>query len=254
MTDVFPVLRVLGMLVMLFALAMGVPLAVSWYSQDGVWQVYPLSMAVTVLAGGALVLGLRNYRRELQPRHGVMLVSLVWVLLPLFATLPLMLACYQVGRPMSFTHAYFEAVSGLTTTGSTVLANLDTLPVSVNVWRTFMQWIGGMGILILAVAVLPMLGVGGSQLFKAEAAGPVKDTKLTPRMTETAKGVWGVYALFSAGCALACSTRSRWRPPRAFPPQTIFPGRFLFLYCCCCFPGSPPARARRAAASRWCAC
>ena len=203
MTDVFPVLRVLGMLVMLFALAMGVPLAVSWYSQDGVWQVYPLSMAVTLLVGAALVLGLRNYRRELQPRHGVMLVSLVWALLPLFATLPLMLACYQVGRPMSFTHAYFEAVSGLTTTGSTVLANLDTLPVSVNVWRTFMQWIGGMGILILAVAVLPMLGVGGSQLFKAEAAGPVKDTKLTPRMTETAKGLWGVYALFSAGCALA---------------------------------------------------
>ena len=97
MTDVFPVLRVLGMLVMLFALAMGVPLAVSWYSQDGVWQVYPLSMAVTLLVGAALVLGLRNYRRELQPRHGVMLVSLVWALLPLFATLPLMLACYQEG-------------------------------------------------------------------------------------------------------------------------------------------------------------
>ncbi|MBX9836241.1 MAG: TrkH family potassium uptake protein, partial [Burkholderiaceae bacterium] len=107
------------------------------------------------------------------------------------------------GRPMSFTHAYFEAVSGLTTTGSTVLSNLDTLPVSVNVWRTFLQWIGGMGILILAVAVLPLLGVGGAQLFKAEAAGPIKDTKLTPRMTETAKGLWGVYALFSIACVLA---------------------------------------------------
>jgi trk system potassium uptake protein TrkH len=114
-----------------------------------------------------------------------------------------MLALQHIGRPLSFTHAYFEAVSGLTTTGSTVLLGLDTLPVSVNVWRTFLQWMGGMGILILAVAVLPLLGVGGSQLFKAEAAGPLKDTKLTPRMTATAKGLWGVYALFSAGCALA---------------------------------------------------
>ena len=203
MTDVFPVLRVLGMLIMLFALAMGVPLAVSWFSQDGVWQVYPLSIGITLLVGASLLLGLRNYRRELQPRHGVMLVSLVWALLPLFATLPLMLACASVGRPMTFTHAYFETVSGLTTTGSTVLSSLDTLPVSVNVWRTFLQWIGGMGILILAVAVLPLLGVGGAQLFKAEAAGPIKDTKLTPRMTETAKGLWGVYALFSVACALA---------------------------------------------------
>lgn len=203
MTDVFPVLRVLGMLIMLFALAMGVPLAVSWQWQDGVWVVYPLSMAVTLLVGTSLVLGLRRYKRELQPRHGVMLVTLVWALLPLFAALPLMLACDAVGRPLSFTHAYFEAVSGLTTTGATVLSSLDTLPVSVNVWRTFMQWIGGMGILILAVAVLPLLGVGGAQLFKAEAAGPIKDTKLTPRMTETAKGLWGVYALFSVACALA---------------------------------------------------
>ncbi|NMM78043.1 TrkH family potassium uptake protein [Acidovorax sp. SRB_24] len=203
MIDLLPVLRVLGMLTMLFALSMGVPLAVSWFAQDGVWQVYPVAMGVTLLVGASLVVGLRRYKRELQPRHGVMLVSLVWALLPLFAMLPLMLACHQVGRPLSFTHAYFEAVSGLTTTGATVLSQLDTLPVSVNVWRTFMQWIGGMGILILAVAVLPLLGVGGAQLFKAEAAGPVKDTKLTPRMTETAKGLWGVYALFSVLCALA---------------------------------------------------
>ena len=203
MIDVFPVLRVLGMLIMLFALAMGVPLAVSWYAQDGVWQVYPAAMGVALLVGLGLLVGMRRYKRELQPRHGVMLVSLVWALLPLFAAVPLLLACAQIGRPMSFTHAYFEAVSGLTTTGSAVLSDLDTLPVSVNVWRTFLQWIGGMGILILAVAVLPLLGVGGAQLFKAEAAGPIKDTKLTPRMTETAKGLWGVYALFSIACVLA---------------------------------------------------
>ena len=203
MADMFPVLRVLGILVMVFAMAMGLPLGVSWFMQDGVWRVYPQAMGITLCVGAALWWGMRRHARELQPRHGVMLVTLVWVLLPLFATLPLLLALHQVGRPLSFTHAYFESVSGLTTTGATVLSGLDALPVSVNMWRTFLQWVGGMGILILAVAVLPLLGVGGSQLFKAEAAGPVKDAKLTPRMTETAKGLWGVYALFSGSCALA---------------------------------------------------
>ena len=203
MVDMFPVLRVLGILIMVFALTMGLPLAVSWLTQDGVWQVYPLAMLCTLAFGFGLWSSLRLFRRELQPRHGVMLVTLVWVLLPFFAALPLMLAFHHIGKPISFTHAYFEAVSGLTTTGSTVLTGLDNLPVSINVWRTFLQWVGGMGILILAVAVLPLLGVGGSQLFKAEAAGPVKDAKLTPRMTETAKGLWGVYALFSLLCGIA---------------------------------------------------
>ena len=203
MLDVLSVLRVLGMLVMLFALAMGVPLAVSLHQGDGVWQVYPIAMVVALAGGASMTLGLRRYRRELLPRHGVMLVSLAWTLLPLVASLPLTLACGLAGRPISFTHAYFEAVSGLTTTGATVFTGLDALPVSVNVWRTLLQWIGGMGILILAVAVLPMLGVGGSQLFKAEAAGPIRDTKLTPRMTGTAKGLWGVYATFSIACLLA---------------------------------------------------
>ena len=203
MVDMFPVLRVLGILIMVFALTMGLPLSVSWFLQDGVWQVYPLAMLCTLAFGFGLWSSMRLFRRELQPRHGVMLVTLVWVLLPFFAALPLMMAFHHIGRPISFTHAYFEAVSGLTTTGSTVLTGLDNLPVSMNVWRTFLQWVGGMGILILAVAVLPLLGVGGSQLFKAEAAGPVKDAKLTPRMTETAKGLWGVYALFSLLCVLA---------------------------------------------------
>ena len=203
MRDLFPVLRVLGMLMCMFALAMALPGAVSWWQQESVWRVYPLSMAVTMGAGLLLWWLLRHHRQELQPRHGVILVTLVWVLLPLAASLPLWLAMAQVARPISFTHAYFEAVSDLTTTGSTVLSGLDALPLSVNIWRTFLQWMGGMGILILAVAVLPLLGVGGSQLFKAEAAGPIKDTKLTPRMTETAKGLWGVYAAISVLCGVA---------------------------------------------------
>ncbi|SFE52015.1 TrkH family potassium uptake protein [Paracidovorax wautersii] len=203
MADILPVLRVLGVLLCMFGISMSVPLAASLWRHDGLWSLYALSMLATWLAGGVLWLQTRHHSRELLPRHGVMLVSLVWVVLPLFAALPLLLATHQLGRPLSFTHAYFEAVSGLTTTGGTVMTQLDTLPLSVNLWRTFMQWIGGMGILVLAVAVLPLLGVGGSQLFKAEAAGPVKDTKLTPRMTETAKGLWGVYVFFSVACALA---------------------------------------------------
>ena len=203
MRDIFPVLRVLGVMLSCMGLAMVLPLAVSWYLRDGVTDAYFVALLVTLLAGAVLWRGMQRYRRELQPRHGVMLVSLAWLLLPLFAALPLKLAFEEISRPLSFTHAYFEAVSGLTTTGGTVLTKLDTLPVSVNFWRTFLQWVGGMGILILAVAVLPLLGVGGSRLFKAEAAGPIKDNKLTPRMAQTAKGLWGVYATLSIACGLA---------------------------------------------------
>lgn len=203
MRDIFPVLRVLGVMITFMAFTMALPLAVSWHWQDGVADAYIASMLLTLAAGVLLWRGMQRYRRELQPPHGVMLVSLAWLLLPLFAALPLELAFMQIGRPLTFTHSYFEAVSGLTTTGGTVLTRLDSLPVSVNFWRTFLQWVGGMGILILAVAVLPLLGVGGSQLFKAEAAGPIKDNKLTPRMAQTAKGLWGVYATLSIACALA---------------------------------------------------
>ena len=203
MRDLFPVLRVLGMLLVFFALSMNVPLAAAWIWQDGMWRVWPIAMAVTMLVGVLLWLLMRHHRQELQPRHGVILVTLVWVCLPLSAALPMMLVYHQLGQTLPFTYAYFEAVSGLTTAGSSVLSHLDTLPVSLNIWRTFLQWLGGMGILILAVAIMPLLGVGGSQLFRAEAAGPVKDTKLTPRITGTAKGRWGVYAVFSVSCFVA---------------------------------------------------
>ena len=203
MQDLFPVLRVLGMLLVFFGLTMNVPLLASWWWADGMWQVWPTATVVTVLAGLLLWASMRRYQRELHPRHGVILVTLVWVCLPLCAALPMVLVYQHLGQSLSFTHAYFEAVSGLTTAGSSVLGGLDQLPVSLNIWRTFLQWLGGMGILILAVAIMPLLGVGGSQLFRAEAAGPVKDTKLTPRITSTAKGLWGVYAVFSVSCFLA---------------------------------------------------
>ena len=203
MTDLRPVLRVLGMLLLMFGGTLLVPALASYVLEDGIFGVYPEAMGLAWICGVALWVCARKERRELQARHGILLVALVWLVFPLFAALPLYLGYAQVGRPLSWQHAYFEAVSGLTTTGATVLNHVDTLPVSLNVWRTFLQWMGGMGILILAVAILPMVGMGGSQLFRAEAAGPVKDAKLTPRVAETAKGLWGVYGLFSLLCALA---------------------------------------------------
>ncbi len=107
---------------------------------------------------------------------------------------------------LSFTDAYFETVSGLTTSGATVLDGLDKLPPSINLWRSQLVWMGGLGVVVLAVAILPLLGVGGAQLFKAETPGPMKDTKLTPRITETAKGLYGVYVVITIACIVAFSS------------------------------------------------
>lgn len=203
-----PFLRVfplLGTIVMVFAATMAVPLAVSWVLNDGAQQAYLLPLLGTLLAG-VVMRGTGWRRREkvdLQARDGILLVGLVWTLLPVFACLPLLLYFTDSGQPLSFTDAYFEAMSGLTTTGATVLVGLDALPPSINLWRCFLQWLGGMGILVLAVAILPMLGAGGSQLFRAEATGPMKEAKLTPRITETAKGLWSVYAFMSLACVTA---------------------------------------------------
>lgn len=203
MNDIKPVARVLAGLLVIFSLCLSAPLAVSLWMHDGLWAGYAGCLLGGCLFGALVFYKLRHHRQELQPRHGVLLVSSVWLLLPLFASLPIWLALHRLELNPSFAEAFFEGVSGLTTTGATVLSQLQELPVSLNLWRTFMQWLGGMGILILAVAILPMLGVGGSQVFKAEVAGPIKDTKLTPRITHTAKGLWSVYLGLSLACFLA---------------------------------------------------
>jgi trk system potassium uptake protein TrkH len=203
MQSVLPVAGILGVIVMFFAGAMLVPLSVALFGDENAARSYHVAIAATFGSGLLTWLATRRFRRELQPRDGVLLVSLAWTVLPLFASLPLLIYFRQAGMPISFTDAYFEAMSGLTTTGATVLVGLDQLPASINLWRCFLQWMGGMGILVLAVAILPLLGAGGSQLFKAEAAGPMKDAKLTPRITETAKGLWTVYCVFSLACLLA---------------------------------------------------
>ena len=199
MQNVLPVLAMLGGILMMFAFTMLVPLGFAYFGHDAGLAAYDEAILITLGCGLLLFLACRRFKRELQPRDGFLLVSLVWTVLPAFGALPLMV--YIPG--LSFTDAYFEAVSGLTTTGSTVLTGLDALPTSINVWRCFMVLIGGMGILVLAVAILPLLGVGGSQLFKAETPGPMKDQKLTPRIAETARGLWVVYFMIALACLLS---------------------------------------------------
>ncbi len=198
MNRFYPVIRVFGVLLMGFALAMLVPLALSWLWQDGAHTAYDEAFFITFGTGLALWWSARHEKRDLKVRDGFLMVVMVWTLLPAFAGLPLI---FQLN--VSFTDAYFEAVSGLTTTGATVLPNLDKLPASINLWRGMMVWLGGMGLIVLAVAILPLLGIGGRQMFKAEAPGPMKDSQLTPRMTETAKGLWVVYAAITAACIVS---------------------------------------------------
>ncbi len=197
MSNAFSVLRVFALILLMFGTTMLLPLSASWIFNDGAQSAYDEGIVITLLAALALWWFTRRHHEELKVRDGFLLVVLTWVGLPVFATIPL-LAYYW--PKLSFTDAYFETVSGLTTTGATVLEGLDALPFSINLWRAELVWIGGMGLIVLAVAILPLLGVGGRQMFKAEAPGPMKDAKLTPRMAETAKGLWLVYFYITAAC------------------------------------------------------
>ncbi|MCB2071992.1 MAG: TrkH family potassium uptake protein, partial [Ottowia sp.] len=190
----------LARLVTVFSLAFLVPLVWTWADDDlkeiEIW----LGSFLATLCCGLLLWALtRRARRELDVRDGFLLVNLVWLVLPAFAALPLYFAVPGIG----WSKAYFEAMSGLTATGATAIAGLDLLDPAANIWRCLLQLIGGLGIMLLAVAVLPFLGLGGMQLFKAEMPGPMKDTRLTPRIAETARGLWSVYFVLSAACLLA---------------------------------------------------
>ena len=182
--------RVLGILLMIFSGSMLLPVAVGGLYGDGELEAFLVGFAVTLATGFMAWAPTRHARRELKIRDGFLVVVLFWMVLSLFGAIPLWLA---VRPDMSFTEATFESVSGLTTTGATVLVGLDTLPHAILFWRVLLHWMGGMGIIVLAVAVLPMLGVGGMQLYRAETPGPIKDSKLTPRIRETAKALWYLY-------------------------------------------------------------
>ncbi len=198
MHKILPIAHVFSKLVMLFSCMFVFPVLVSLYYRDGTVDDFLVSTFVGLAIGLFLWATTRQYERELKPRDGFILVTLLWLGFSATATTP----CLLHFPGMSFTDAYFEAQSALTTTGATVLTGLDTLPPAINFWRHFLNWLGGMGIIVLAVAVLPLLGVGGMQLYKAEMPGLIKDSKLTPRIATTAKNLWVLYSALTLACAV----------------------------------------------------
>lgn len=184
------VAHILGLMMAFFAISFVIPMVCAVITGDGMFTEFGIAALINVVAGLAIAALTRRHKRELKARDGFLLVTLAWVLMSASAAVPLLIALPELG----VTDAYFEAVSGLTTTGATVLTGLDGLPPSINLWRHTLHWFGGIGIIVLAVAVLPLLGVGGMALYRAEAPGSIKDEKLTPRITQTAKALWLTYA------------------------------------------------------------
>lgn len=192
--------RVLGILLMLFSFTMLPPLVVSWIYSDGVMLPFLSGFGLAMVVGVVLWFPVRSNRQDVRLRDGFVIVVMFWTVLGLFGAMPFYLSEQPV---MGFTDAVFESLSGLTTTGATALTGLDHLPQSILFYRQQLQWLGGMGIIVLAVAILPMLGVGGMQLYRAETPGPMKDTKIMPRVTETAKALWYVYLGLTIVCGFA---------------------------------------------------
>ncbi len=192
------ILRITGILLMLFSLVMLTPIGIAYLYEEPTTPTFLAAFGITFVTGAGLMLGAR--KGELRSRDGFMVTALFYLGLGVFGALPIYLDSEFTG---TFTEAAFESFSGLTTTGATVITGLDELPKSVLFYRQLLQWLGGMGIIVLAVAILPMLGVGGMQLYRAESPGPAKDTKLTPRIAETAQALWYIYLGLTIACAFA---------------------------------------------------
>ncbi len=192
--------KVLGLLMMLFSLTMLPPLGIALLYDDGQWQRFSNGLMVVMVTGLIIWLPFRKESGDLRVRDGFLITTLFWVALSVAGSIPFYLSN---DAPFSYIDSLFEAVSGLTTTGATVITGIDSLPESMLWYRQQLQWLGGMGIIVLAVAILPMLGIGGMQLYRAEVPGPVKDNKLTPRIGETAKALWYIYVALTVLCALA---------------------------------------------------
>ena len=193
------ILNILGILLALFSTSLLPPLALSLIYSDNTTTAFLVAYLVTLATGLACYLPTRHQGRDLRLRDGFLIVVLFWTVLASFGALPLFLSNNPA---MGLTDAFFESMSGLTTTGATVLVGIDDLPISVRYYRQQLQWLGGMGIVVLAVAVMPMLGIGGMQLYRAETPGPIKNSKLTPRITETAKALWYIYLGLTVACAI----------------------------------------------------
>ena len=190
--------QLFGILLMLYSLGFLPSLGIALLYGDGQAGIFADSLLITAMAGLVLWLPNINQRSELSVRDGFLVVTLFWVLLGFAGALPFIL-----GLHLGVTDAIFESVSGFTTTGATVMVGLDQVAPSILYHRQQIQWLGGMGIIVLAVAILPLLGVGGMQLYRAEASGVAKHEKLTPRIAETARVLWAIYFSLTLACAMA---------------------------------------------------
>jgi len=194
------ILRIMGLLLMLFSITMLPPALIGFIYGDGEAIPFAVSFIVILLLGTFIWLPVRRYRKELRLRDGFVIVVVFWLVWGFSGSIPFLLS---EDPGLSFVDSVFESVSALTTTGATVITNIDPLPHAILFYRQQLQWLGGMGIIVLAVAILPMLGIGGMQLYRAETPGPIKDSKLTPRITETAKALWYIYLGLTIICAMA---------------------------------------------------
>lgn len=195
------ILRLIGVLLMIFSFSMLTPLLVNLIFHETFWKPFVAAFACTFLTGGILTLAFHREHQELKIRDGFIIVILFWIVLCFFASLPFIFAISHHNHNM--TDAFFESVSGFTTTGASIINHVEKLPRAVLYYRQQLQFLGGMGIVVLAVAILPMLGVGGMQLYRAETPGPMKDSKLTPRIAHTAKALWSIYVLLTLLCMLS---------------------------------------------------
>lgn len=191
------IIRTLGVLFLLFSTTLLPPMAISFFYHDGELGRFSVAFGLALAIGLALWLPLRKHSHSIRSRDGFLIVALMWTAMSLLGAIPFMLAL-----DLSFADAFFESASGYTTTGATVLVGIDEMSASILFYRQEIQWLGGIGVIVLAIALLPMLGIGGMQLYKAETPGPFKDERITPRITRTARNVCGIYVLLTAICAL----------------------------------------------------
>ena len=191
--------KIVGIMLLLFSVTLVIPLITSFIYSDGNHYTFIYSFLIILGLGSILYLPNISAKNDIKIKEGFLIVVLFWVILSIASSIPFML---DTQLSLSFTDALFESVSGWTTTGATIINNLDILSPSILIYRQELQWLGGMGIVILALAILPMLGVGGMQLYKAESTGPIKDNKISPRIAETAKSLWSIYLGLTISCAL----------------------------------------------------
>ncbi|HKC17443.1 MAG TPA: potassium transporter TrkG [Steroidobacteraceae bacterium] len=199
MRSLISVIHLLGSVLALFAVLFLLPIGTALYYHETAISAFLTSALLSLVVGLLIRAATQRFRTELKARDGYLLVTLTWVALTAMATVPLLLLVPE----LSFTRAFFEAMSGLSSTGSTVLSGLDTLPRALVLWRHALSWLGGLGLIVMAVAILPLLGIGGMQMYRADAPGPIKDAKLAPRIMQTARLLWFVYVGLTAACTLA---------------------------------------------------